>query len=33
MADFKVVLPVLMAFAISVILGPFIIPYLRKLKM
>lgn len=33
MADFKMVLPVLMAFAISVILGPFIIPYLRKLKM
>ena len=33
MADFKMVLPVLMAFAISVILGPLIIPYLRKLKM
>ena len=33
MADFKMVLPVLLAFAISVILGPFIIPYLRKLKM
>ena len=33
MADFKMVLPVLLAFAISVILGPIIIPYLRKLKM
>ena len=33
MADFKMVVPVLLAFAISVILGPIIIPYLRKLKM
>ena len=33
MADFKMVLPVLLAFVISVILGPIIIPYLRKLKM
>lgn len=33
MADFKMVLPVLLAFAVSVILGPIIIPYLRKLKM
>ena len=33
MADFNVVLPVLLAFVISVILGPIIIPYLRKLKM
>lgn len=33
MTDFKMVLPVLLAFAISVILGPIIIPYLRKLKM
>lgn len=33
MTDFKMVLPVLLAFAISVILGPVIIPYLRRLKM
>lgn len=33
MADFKMVLPVLLAFAISVVLGPVIIPYLRRLKM
>lgn len=33
MADFRMVVPVLLAFAISVILGPIIIPYLRKLKM
>lgn len=33
MTDFKMALPVLLAFAISVILGPIIIPYLRKLKM
>lgn len=33
MADIKMVLPVLLAFVISVILGPIIIPYLRKLKM
>lgn len=33
MTEFKMVLPVLMAFVISVILGPIIIPYLRKLKM
>lgn len=33
MTDFKMVVPVLVAFAISVILGPIIIPYLRKLKM
>lgn len=33
MTEFKMVLPVLAAFAVSVILGPIIIPYLRKLKM
>lgn len=33
MADFKMVLPVLLAFVISMILGPIVIPYLRKLKM
>lgn len=33
MTEFKMVLPVLIAFVISVILGPIIIPYLRKLKM
>lgn len=33
MTDFKMVLPVLLAFAVSTILGPIIIPYLRKLKM
>lgn len=33
MTDFKMVVPVLVAFVISVILGPIIIPYLRKLKM
>lgn len=31
--EFQVVIPVLIAFAISVILGPVIIPFLRKLKM
>ena len=30
MADFKMVLPVLLAFVISVILGPIIIPYLKE---
>ncbi len=30
--DFKVVIPVIISFAISAILGPFIIPWLRKLK-
>lgn len=33
MAEYKMVWSVLIAFAISVILGPFVIPYLRKLKM
>ena len=33
MTDFKMALPVLIAFAISVLLGPIVIPYLRKLKM
>ena len=33
MAEYKMVWPVLIAFAISVILGPFVIPYLQKLKM
>ena len=31
--DFQVVIPVLISFVISVILGPVIIPFLRKLKM
>ena len=31
--DYKIVLPVLIAFALSVIMGPVIIPILRKLKM
>lgn len=31
--DFQVVVPVLISFAVSVILGPIIIPFLRKLKM
>ena len=31
--NFQVVIPVLISFAISVILGPIIIPFLRKLKM
>ena len=31
--DFQVVIPVLISFAVSVILGPIIIPFLRKLKM
>lgn len=31
--DFQVVIPVLISFVISVILGPIIIPFLRKLKM
>lgn len=33
MTEYKMVLPVLTAFIVSVILGPIIIPYLRKLKM
>ncbi|MFQ6818979.1 MAG: phospho-N-acetylmuramoyl-pentapeptide-transferase [Blautia sp.] len=31
--DFQVVIPVLISFTISVVLGPVIIPFLRKLKM
>ena len=31
--NFEIVLPVLISFAISLILGPIIIPFLRKLKM
>ena len=31
--DFQVVIPVLISFAVSVVLGPVIIPFLRKLKM
>ena len=33
MTEFTMALPVLIAFAISVVLGPIVIPYLRKLKM
>ena len=29
----NVVIPVLIAFAVSLILGPVVIPFLRKLKM
>ena len=32
MFDVSMIIPVLVAFAISMILGPFVIPYLRKLK-
>ena len=32
MFDVSMVFPVLIAFAISMILGPFVIPFLRKLK-
>ena len=31
--NYQVVIPVLIAFVISLILGPIIIPFLRKLKM
>lgn len=31
--DYKMIIPVLIAFAISVIMGPIVIPILRKLKM
>ena len=31
--NYQVVIPVLISFVISVILGPIIIPFLRKLKM
>ena len=31
--DYKIVLPVLLSFALSVIVGPVVIPILRKLKM
>ena len=31
--DYKFILPVLISFALSVILGPVVIPILRKLKM
>ena len=31
--DYKIILPVLLSFALSVILGPVVIPILRKLKM
>ena len=31
--NYQVVIPVLVSFAISLILGPVIIPFLRKLKM
>ncbi len=33
MTEFTMALPVMIAFAISVVLGPIVIPYLRKLKM
>lgn len=31
--DYKMVIPVLVSFALSVIMGPVVIPILRKLKM
>ena len=31
--DYRIFLPVLISFALSVILGPVVIPILRKLKM
>ena len=31
--DYKMIVPVLIAFALSVIMGPVVIPILRKLKM
>ena len=31
--DYKIILPVLLSFALSVIMGPVVIPILRKLKM
>ena len=31
--EFQVVIPVLISFAISVVLGPIVIPFLRRLKM
>ena len=31
--EFQIVIPILISFAISVVLGPIIIPFLRKLKM
>ena len=31
--DYKVIIPVLIAFVLSVIMGPVIIPILRRLKM
>ena len=31
--DYKVFIPVLISFALSVIMGPLIIPVLRRLKM
>ena len=31
--EFHIVIPVLISFAISAVLGPVIIPFLRKLKM
>ena len=30
--DFKVVIPVLISFAVSLVLGPVLIPFLRRLK-
>ena len=31
--EFHVVIPVLISFAISLVLGPIVIPFLRRLKM
>ncbi len=31
--DYKMVIPVLIAFGLSVLMGPFVIPFLRRLKM
>ena len=31
--NYEVVIPVLLAFAVSAVLGPFVIPFLRRLKV
>lgn len=31
--DYKILIPVLIAFGLSAIMGPVVIPFLRKLKM
>ena len=31
--DYKLIVPVLISFALSLLMGPVVIPFLRKLKM